>query len=138
MRWPSVTQLYGPEFRANPAFTAATEDGVKRWSTLHSRAIQHNIRVVAAYYTCITMGRLQTLLDLPAAETESYLSGLVSKGTVWAKIDRPAGIVSFKTPNSGVDDVLNVWSGQVKSVLDLIGKTGHLISKEEMINQIQR
>lgn len=75
------------------------------------------------------------LLDLSAGDAESTLSNLVTNKTIYAKIDRPAGIISFRqTPSN--DDILNVWSAQIKSVLDLVGKTGHLIAKEELLAKV--
>jgi PCI domain len=52
---------------------------------------EHNILVVAKYYSRIRMERLAMLLDLPAAEAEKHLSDMVVAGHVTAKIDRPAG-----------------------------------------------
>lgn len=138
MRWPKINELYSTTFRANEAFSSSNEGGVARWGALHKRTIEHNIRVISRYYTQITMTRLTQLLDLAPAETESFLSDLVSKGTIFAKIDRPSGRISFKPATETVEEVLNVWSAQCKSVLDLIGKTGHLISKEEMVARIQK
>jgi len=135
MRWSKITEIYATAFRQNSAFTNTTESGIARWGALHKRVSEHNIRVISKYYSQITIARLTILLDLPLAETEAFLSDLVCKRTIWAKIDRPAGRVTFKAGELE-DDVLNVWSGQVKRVLGLIGKTGHLISKEEMVNEI--
>ena len=36
------------------------------------------------------------------------VSKLVIDGIVWARIDRPAGVIVFQKPSS-VDDVLNHW-----------------------------
>jgi 26S proteasome regulatory subunit N5 len=45
-------------------FSPKDEAGQKRWSELHKRVIEHNIRVIAKYYTRITTKRLTQLLDL--------------------------------------------------------------------------
>lgn len=58
------------------------------------RVTEHNILVVAKYYSNIKSERLALLLDLPAAAAEKALSTMVVDGTVCAKIDRPAGIFS--------------------------------------------
>jgi PCI domain len=55
------------------------------------RVTEHNILVVAKYYSRIRMERLAMLLDLPAADSEKHLSDMVVAGHVTAKIDRPAG-----------------------------------------------
>lgn len=66
-------------------------------------------------------------------ETEEFLSKLVVSKTIYAKIDRPAGIVSFQAPRDP-NQTLNNWSSNVNALLTLIEKTCHLISKEVSIN----
>lgn len=75
------------------------------------------------------------LLDLTAAEAESALSKLVVSKTIYAKIDRVDGIVSF-VPRRDSDEVINGWSNNIESLLGLISKTTHLIAKEEMVQSI--
>lgn len=57
-----------------------------------SRVVEHNIRVMAKYYTRIKIARVAQLLDLSPAETEEFLSNMVVSKTVLAKTDRPAGV----------------------------------------------
>ena len=118
--------------------------GDARWEELHKRVIEHvrksvlkepelmnggqNIRVIAAYYSRISMSRLTELLDLPPITTERTLCKLVTDKTVYARIDRPAGIVSFKQKRS-INEVLNLWSGDIGKMLSLVEKTSHLVSK---------
>ena len=80
--------------------------------------------------------RLTQLLDLPAQETEKYISDLVVSKTIYARIDRPAQIVSFEKKRDA-DEVLNEWSGNMKSLLGLLERIDHLITKEEMMARIQ-
>ncbi|KAJ3022751.1 26S proteasome non-ATPase regulatory subunit 12 [Thoreauomyces humboldtii] len=132
MRWPRMEEIYGSLWKDSYVFDKKTEDGQQRYKDLHKRAIEHNIRVVAKYYDRISVKRLTQLLDLSPPETEEFLSNLVVKKTIWARIDRPAGIVSFqarKDPNTA----LNEWSTNISSLLELIVKTTHLITKEEMV-----
>lgn len=77
------------------------------------------------------MKRMTQLLDLSEAEAEEYLSKLVVSKTIWARIDRPTGVVNFvqkRDPNA----MLNDWAKDVKDVLELIAKTGFWIAKEEV------
>ncbi|KAJ7596844.1 hypothetical protein C8J56DRAFT_1000939 [Mycena floridula] len=99
MRWPGVQAMYGSFLRTTP-----------------------NIRVVARYYTRITLTRLTSLLDLTPQETEKTLAALVVSGTVWARIDRPSGIVDFKAKRSP-EDVMNDWSSDMQKLLGLVEKT---------------
>lgn len=72
--------------------------------------------MVAAYYTRITIPRLAELLDLPEDRTEVVLCKLVVAKTVYARIDRLAGVVIFDAKKSS-DDVLNDWSGNLEKMV---------------------
>jgi 26S proteasome regulatory subunit N5 len=141
MRWPEVSRIFGPHLCDTDVFDvqkgqSADKKANQRWEDLRKRVIEHNVRVVAKYYTRIQMPRLTQLLDLTEDETEKYLSDLVTAKTVYAKIDRPARIVNFAKPRDA-DDVLNEWSGNMKSLLGLLERIDHLITKEEMMARIQ-
>ncbi|KAL7953440.1 PCI domain-containing protein [Trichoderma compactum] len=141
MRWPEIAKRFGPHLCGTDVFDAqpgqsADEKANQRWEDLRKRVIEHNVRVIAKYYTRIQMSRLTELLDLAEDETEKYISELVTSKTVYAKIDRPARIVSFAKPRDA-DDVLNEWSHNMKSLLGLLERIDHLITKEEMMARIQ-
>ncbi|KAF8167713.1 PCI domain-containing protein [Crassisporium funariophilum] len=117
MRWPGIEALYGGSLRKTPVFSSD-----KRWEDLHTRVIEHNIRVVAQYYTRITLPRLTSLLDLSSKQTEEILARLVVSGTIWAKVDRPAGIINFRSKRNA-EDVMNDWSSDMQKLLGLVEKT---------------
>jgi len=117
MRWPGIEGIYGPSLRQTPIFSSA-----KRWEDLHTRVIEHNIRVVAMYYTRITLVRLTSLLDLTVKQTEEVLARLVVSGTIWARVDRPAGVVNFRSKKTA-EDVMNEWSSDMQKLLGLVEKT---------------
>ena len=140
MRWPVVAEQFGPHLCSTDIFDATLKLGGddhanKRWQDLRKRVIEHNVRVVAKYYTRIQLGRLTQLLDLTEEETEKYISELVTQKTIYAKIDRPARLVSFAKPRDA-DDVLNEWSSDMKNLLGLLERIDHLITKEEMMARI--
>lgn len=59
----------------------------------------------------------------------------MTKKTIYARFDRPAGIISFaqtKDPN----DILNEWSTNLSNLMTLVSKTTHLINKEDMIHRL--
>lgn len=141
MRWPEVSKIFGPHLCSTDVFDVGPDQSAdkkanKRWGDLRNRVIEHNVRVIAKYYTRIQVPRLTQLLDLTEDETEKYISELVTAKTVYAKIDRPARIVNFAKPRDA-DDVLNEWSGNMKSLLGLLERIDHLITKEEMMARIQ-
>ncbi|KAH9948172.1 PCI-domain-containing protein [Amylocystis lapponica] len=117
MRWPGIQAIYGPHLRKTSVFS---DD--KLWEDLHTRVIEHNIRIVAQYYTRITLPRLTALLDLTSQQAEETLCRLVVSGTVWARIDRPTGIVNFRNSKSA-EDVMNDWSSDMQRLLGLVEKT---------------
>ena len=140
MRWPAIEATFGAHLTGTDIFSAQpdTQDpkAHQRWLDFRKRVIEHNVRVIAKYYTRIHFSRLTTLLDLPAEETEKYISDLVTSKTIYARIDRPAQIVSFERKRDA-DDALNEWSGNMKSLLGLLERIDHLITKEEMMARIQ-
>ncbi|KAL8767423.1 MAG: hypothetical protein Q9194_005990 [Teloschistes cf. exilis] len=147
MRWPVIAETYGPHlcstdvFSSSSSATAANdlENDPKahtRYQDLRKRVIEHNVRVVAKYYTRIRFPRLTQLLDLDEEETERYISELVTAKTVYAKIDRPNRVVVFAKARKP-DEVLNEWSGSVKGLLGLLERIDHLITTEEMMARIQ-
>ncbi|KAI1064716.1 uncharacterized protein FIESC28_06579 [Fusarium coffeatum] len=141
MRWPEISKRFGPHLCSTDVFDvqagqSSDDKAHQRWQDLRKRVIEHNVRVIAKYYTRIQMSRLTQLLDLTEDETEKYISELVTSKTVYAKIDRPARIVSFAKPRDA-DDVLNEWSHNMKSLLGLLERIDHLITKEEMMARIQ-
>lgn len=140
MRWPMVSEQFGPHLCNTDVFEAqsgptADNQPYTRWQDFRKRVIEHNVRVVAKYYTRIQMGRLTELLDLTEEETEKYISDLVTSKTIYAKIDRPARLISFSKPRDA-DDVLNEWSSDMKSLLSHLERIDHLITKEEMMARI--
>ena len=77
---------------------------------------------MAQYYTRITLSRLTALLDLSPQQAEETLSRLVVSGTIWARVDRPAGIVNFRSKRSA-EDIMNDWSSDMQRLLGLVEKT---------------
>ena len=99
-----------------------------------SRVVEHNIRVMAKYYTRIQVNRMAELLDLSIGETEEFLSQLVVSKTVQAKTDRLSGVVHFQQ-SKDPSDVLNDWAHDLSDLMGLVNKTTHLINKAECIQK---
>lgn len=116
---------------ATDVFEIGNENGEKRWKDFKSRIVEHNIRIVAKYYRQIKLKRLSELLNLSSDEVEEVLSYLVVNKTIWAKVDRLEGIVNFSTEKHP-NEILNEWSWNLNTLVNLVSKTNHLINKEEM------
>lgn len=78
---------------------------------------------------------LWLLYFVSSKECEDYLSQLVTKKTIFARIDRPEGVVSFRQ-SKDPSEILNEWSRNLSSLMSLVSKTTHLINKEEMVHAL--
>mmetsp|Transcript_14875 Transcript_14875/g.32725 ORF Transcript_14875/g.32725 Transcript_14875/m.32725 type:complete len:469 (-) Transcript_14875:534-1940(-) len=121
-----------------PAFSEGDEgeDGAapaEHWrETFRTRIVQHNLRTVSVYYRQIRTTRLAQLLSLSPEEAERHISAMVSGGTLYAKIDRPADVVRFSRRRSE-EEVLSDWASDIKGLLGLVEETTYLIHKENMV-----
>lgn len=141
INWRSLIEHFEQDLKVGdssyPATDAFKSDaGVKRWSDFKTRIVEHNMRVMAKYYTRIYTKRMASLLDLTEAETEEFLSNLVTNKTISGKIDRLAGIVTFEHQKD-INEVLNDWSFNLNTLMNSINKTTHLINKEEMVHAVK-
>jgi len=134
LSWPLSNEQ---EWKSEEAFTGEVKKASDRWSDFHKRIVQHNIRVIGLYYSRITSKRLSELLKLDDEKTETYLSEMVSDKQLYAKINRPTGIVTFQKPQDSNDQV-EAWSRDIGDVINLVEKTCHLINKENMFFQMRK
>lgn len=125
--WPALHARYQAEIAGQPDIFADP----KRVEDLKLRTIEHNIMVVAKYYTRITTTRLSQLLDLAPPQAEKHLADMVVSKAVCAKIDRPAGVVAFGKTQAP-EELLNGWAGNISKLLDLVEKSCQQIQKECM------
>lgn len=127
-----------PALLADPALAMPGPDGVTsdlpHWTDMfHRRVVQHNLRVIAKYYTRITMPRLAALLSLSSAQVEEYLADACERDEVALKIDRPGGVVIFGRARSH-DEVLSDWNSDIGKLLHTMESTCHLINRELMVH----
>ena len=135
IHWDTLATAFAAEMAAEPEIFGG-EHGEKRRKDLRQRVIEHNLLVIGAYYSRVTLARLAELLCLSAAETEKHLSDLVTTKKVSAKIDRPGGVVDFNTTARGADWLLNQWVGKIDTLLTTLDKSNHLIHKEAMAHKV--
>lgn len=155
IRWSTFSAQHAAEMDAMPdIFGPNTAHGPKARKALQARVVEHNVLVVARYYTRIALPRLAQLLDLPADEAEQELARLVVAKAVAARIDRPRGVVSFAAAAQaeggseaaaasgavvGAEDpegLLNGWAGNIGKLLDLVDKASQQIQKECMTHKV--
>lgn len=135
IHWSNIETLYAKEFEQSKLFK--DENNHKN---LQKRIIEHNLRIINNYYNFIKLDRLSYLLQLSNDESEKYVSELVNKGMINAKINRPKGIIKFNKfeNNESINSILNDWCYDVDKLLDEIDQIGHLINKEEMMHGIKQ
>ncbi|KAK9826909.1 hypothetical protein WJX81_008396 [Elliptochloris bilobata] len=132
--WGVFSKRYADEM-------AAQEDvfggpgGAARLKALRLRVTEHNVLVVAKYYSRLTLARLAELLDLPVEEAEERLSEMVVAGAVTAKINRPAGIVRFALRRAPAEH-LNGWAANIRRLLEVVERATQDIQKESMVHKV--
>jgi 26S proteasome regulatory subunit N5 len=155
IRWSAFSAEQAAEMDAMPGvFAKGTRAGDAARLALQKRVVEHNVLVVARYYTRISLPRLAQLLDLPADEAEQELARLVVAKAVAARIDRPRGDVAFAALPAaeggsdaaaasgavvGAEDpegLLNSWAGNIGKLLDLVDKASQQIQKECMTHKV--
>lgn len=138
IHWPQIEKTYKAD-HFGKSYVFKKEENLKN---LQNRIVEHNLRVINKYYLVIKLERLAFLLQLTKPELESYISELVSKGMISAKINRPEGIVKFDKvgkPESAdnINSLLNDWCYDVDKLLEEVDSIGHLINKEELMHGIK-
>ncbi len=123
MQWEQIKATFGTELNTHSEFNDNT-----LWEDLRKRVIEHNIRVIAKYYTRITRKRLAELLLLSEDEADRFVSEQVISHVIYARINRPEGVVSFQKPQDPTT-LLNDWSDQVNKLLNLVESNTQTISK---------
>lgn len=129
--WALFEARFGAVLHAAAAFSGA--NNTQLWTDIRKRVVEHSVRVIAGYYTRITTARMCSLLSLTQQECEDVLSSLVNSKTIFAKIDRPAGLVSFRAPQLP-SDRLNDWASSTNSLMQLVDKATHVIAKEKIVH----
>lgn len=97
--------------------------------------IQHNIRVIQKYYQRIRLGRLSQLVGVSQELAEKEIGDMVVNKRIQAKINRMQGIVVFQKSKQ-TNDILNDWNYDIRSMLDKIETTCHLINREKVVHNV--
>ncbi|CAL5228222.1 g11312 [Coccomyxa viridis] len=132
--WTSFEEKHRAEVAAEESIFSG-ERGQKRQEDLRLRVIEHNILVIAKYYSRITVARLAQLLDLPAAEAEKHLSDMVVAKALTARMDRPAGVIRFAARKAPAE-LLNGWARSIGRLLEIVEKSTQNIQKESMVHKV--
>lgn len=133
--WPLPNEA---QLRAHCVFTDSPYvGGEERWQRLRKRVTQHNLKVVETYYARVELPHLAQMLQLGVPELELELSEFVCSKFLYARVDRPSGIVTFgKKPTA--EEKLNDYANSVTELLALVENSCHLIAKEEMVHAARK
>lgn len=113
--------------------SAAFQKDAKAFDVFRSRFIQHNALVLSKYYKRMTVQRAAELLAISLDEVERRVSDLVTDDIIYARLDRPAGIIAFGKPVDAKAR-LDAWSDDITKLLELLQETSHLISNDRMVH----
>ena len=101
---------------------------------LIKQIIQHNIRILERYYSLIQLPRLSQLVGVSQERAEIEVGDMVVNKRIHAKINRMTGVVTFRKKEY-TNDTLNTWNFDIRSLLDKIETTCHLINREKVVRQ---
>lgn len=83
-------------------------------------------------------GNLKTLayhMQRAYLQAEKHVSDMVVAAALYAKIDRPAGIVRF-AKRQDPDELLNKWSNNLAKLLEVVERSCQQIQKESMVHKV--
>ncbi|GEQ71674.1 hypothetical protein JCM33374_g5360 [Metschnikowia sp. JCM 33374] len=149
IQWEKIDKEYRSEYFEKSDVFASDKTNNENFQ---NRVVEHNLRIINKFYSFIQLNRLAYLLNVGEREAETYVSDMVNKGMISAKINRPKGVIKFEklqhgtaagasqiTSNSeNINDLLNSWIYDVDSLLEEVDSIGHLINKEEMMHGIKQ
>lgn len=82
-------------------------EGQKRKDRLHDCVGEHNVRMIANYYTRISFKRMAQLLEFSIEQMETFVCKLIVEGVIPdVKIHRPSQII-YLSPKRSTIDVLD-------------------------------
>lgn len=138
---PILFQARPPQALANDpllpsthVFPLDTPEGQKRKERLHDRVGEHNVRMIAQYYTRVSFQRMAQLLEFSVEQMEEFVCKLIVEGIIpEGKIHRPSQIIYLSAKKSNIE-VLDQWGSSVHKLTSIMNKVTHLIVKEEMVH----
>lgn len=94
--------------------------------------VQHNIRVVAKYYSELTIQRLSELTNAEKSYCEEELCVLNNNKVISCRVDRISDLIDFKEIEHE-NNLLQNWNSSINSILDMVDITSNLINREREI-----
>jgi 26S proteasome regulatory subunit N5 len=130
---PLNMEQIAEEVKAYEPFGGETENSDIHGREFIKQLIQHNIRVIEKYYKRIRLGRLAQLVGVGVDRAEAEIGDMVVSKRLTAKINRMQGVVVF-SKSKFTNDILNDWNYDIRTLLDKIEQTCHLINRENVVH----
>lgn len=108
--------------------------GTQRLEILDDRVIQHDIMVANRFYTHVEMGRLAELINITTEKLEEEIASMVMDETIYARMDRPAGLVKFGKKKEP-DVLLSEWARNIDGFLQCTEVCSRLAKKERITRE---
>jgi hypothetical protein len=89
--------------------------------------------VIEKYYSKINISTLSRLIGVPEDRAEQEICDMVVNKRIQAKINRLAWQVTFKKKNQNTEGMLDDWNRDIKTLLDKVEQTCHLINREKIV-----
>jgi len=115
------------QMKAFEPFMESTENCKSHFKEFVRQLIQHNLRVIEKYYSKIRISTLSRLIGVPEDRAEQEIGDMVVNKRIQAKINRLAWEVTFRKKNQTANAHLGDWNSNIKSLLDKVEQTCHLI-----------
>lgn len=122
------------QMSAYTPFKDSTENSKGHMKEFIRQLIQHNLRVIAKYYSKIKITTLSRLIGVTEDRAEQEIGDMVVNKRINAKINRLAWEVTFKQKNQTANAHLDDWNSDIKTLLDKVEQTCHLINREKIVH----
>lgn len=110
----------------------SSDNNAWRYYMLFDRIMQHDIRIIAKYYSRISLNRLVLLLNLSSSELERQIGFMVYDSDFQVKVNRVEGIVSFEGKVPLATNLVS-WTAALGELVSIVDETCHLVHKENML-----
>jgi len=92
------------------------------------------LRVIEKYYSKIKISTLSRLIGVTEDRTEAEIGDMVVNKRIQARINRLEWQVTFKKKNQDANGMLGDWNADIKTLLDKVEMTCHLINREKIVH----
>lgn len=112
-------------------------NGEKNFSLFRKYLIQFNLILCQKFFSQIRIERISRMISIKLDEVETEICDMVSNEYIFARINRIAGIISFRRKKD-MDDKLNDLNFDLEKMLETIETTCHLVHKENLKYNIKK